>query len=271
MTTIFLSSAAEDWVCASEIGKGLEAQGYTLWRAPDFPTPREQSYPYVIESAILGSAALVLFWSQHAAADPWSKRHVLIAQRFFKPIVPVVLDGTALPTTMTTETPIAVTATCQDAVARMLPHLPASEKADALLTLGEQASHQYIRVRKEAIDQAAQMLHQGEQREEVLAILEYLAQNDLMSGVREKAQEVLAAATQQQNATPPTPTWPQDARHQFGVRCKNGHVSYFDKRMVCNKHTVVMRAMRGLDELLLTCPICQIEMTVDVDCEGYYA
>lgn len=270
MTTIFLSYANEDQACSGEIRQELEANGYTPWCTPPFPTPRDQSYPYVIENAILGSAALVLLWSQHAAADLWSKRHVLIAQRFFKQIVPIVLDGTALPNTMTTETSIPVTtSSCQDVVALVLSHLPAPEKTNALLTLGEQASHQYIRERKEAIDQAARMLQRGEHREEVLAVLEYLAHNDLMSGVREKAQEVLAAATQQQNVAPPAPTRPQHTRHQFGVRCKNGHVSYFDKRVVCSKHTVVMRDMRGLDELLLTCSVCQAEMAVDVDCEGY--
>jgi hypothetical protein len=270
MTTIFLSSANEDRACADEIRQGLEVNGHTIWREPDFPTSAEQSYPYLIENAVLGSATLVLLWSQHAALNVWSKRHVLIAQRFFKPIVPVVLDGTALPNTLTTETPIPVTtSSCQDIVELVLPHLPAPEQTDALLTLSEQASHQYIRERREAIDQAEQMLQRGEHREEVLAVLEYLAHNDLMTGVREKAQEVLAAATQQQNAASPAPTRPQVARHQFGVRCKNGHVSYFDKRIVCSKHTVVMRAMRGLDELLLTCPVCQVEMAVDVDCEGY--
>jgi hypothetical protein len=269
MTTIFLSYAKEDSACADEMRQGLEENGYTIWQEPDFPTPREQSYPYLIENAILGSTALVLLWSQHAAADVWSKRHLLIAQRFFKPIVPTVLDATALPNTLTTEAPIAAASPCSDVVAQILPHLPVLEKPDALLTLGEQAAHQYLRVRKDAIDQAALMLQQGAHREEVLAILEYLAHNDLMTGVREKAQGVLTAATQQQNATPVAPTRPQDARYWFGVRCKNGHVSSFDKRVVCTQRTEVMRVMRGLDELLLTCPICQVEMAVDVDCEGY--
>jgi hypothetical protein len=279
MTTIFLSRAGEDRACADEIGNGLEAHGYTLWRAPDFPTPREQSYPYVIENAILGSAALILLWSRHAAADPWSKRHLLIAQRFFKPVVPVTLDATALPNTLTTETPIAVTASCQDAVALMLPRLPAPDQSSALLKLCEQASqYKHMRLQKQAIEQAAQMLQKGEQREETLAVLEYLSQSDLMTNVREKAQGVLAAATQQQQqpqqrSAPTAPARPQDARHQFGVRCKNGHVCYFDKRIVCSSRTGVARftsVMRGLDELLLTCPVCQAEIAVDVDCEGYY-
>lgn len=62
---------------------------------------------------------------------------------------------------------------CSDIVAHLLPRLPAPDGIDPLLTLGEQASHQFIRVRKEAIDQAAAMMQRGEHREEGLATLEY--------------------------------------------------------------------------------------------------
>lgn len=46
-----------------------------------------------------------------------------------------------------------------------------------LIKLSEQAAHEFIRIRKEAIDEAAEMLKQNEHREEVLSILEYLAKN----------------------------------------------------------------------------------------------
>jgi|GEM_PF-1163194 len=275
MTTIFLSSAKEDIACAGEVRQGLEAAGYTVWREPDYPTSRDASYPYLIENAILGSAAVVVLWSQSAASFAWTKRHILIAQRFFKPLVPVTLDETALPSTLLVES-LAGEQPCREVASAFLPRLPAPGSAAPLLTLCEQAAHQYIRVRKEAIDQAAAMLQRGEHHEEVLAILEYLAHNDLMSGVREKAQGVLAAASQPGTPAPHPSSLPQDARHTFKARCKNGHVNTFDKRNVCSQKKSIARElsgqgeiMRGLDELLLTCPTCGVTMAVDVDCEGY--
>jgi len=265
MTTIFLSSASDDHACAGEMRQGLEAAGYSVWREPDYPTPREQSYPYVVENGILSSAAVVVLWSHSAASFAWVKRHLLIAQRFFKPLVPVRLDETPLPSTLLVES-LSGAEPCSEVVARLLPRLPAPGSTDPLLALGEQSVHPLIRVRKEAIDQAAAMLRRGEHREEVRAILEYLAQNDLISGVREKARAVLAATMQQKSGSAPTPTHPRDARHLFRVRCTNGHITTFDKREVCSQRTKIMR---GLDELILTCATCGIEMAVDVDCEGY--
>lgn len=266
MTTIFISYTKEDSICADQIRQGLEANGYSVWQEPDYLTPRDASYPSVIENAILGSAAVVVLWSSSAASFAWMKRHILIAQRFFKPLVPITLDETALPSTLLVES-LSGEEPCSEVVAQVLPRLPASDLADPLLTLGEQASHQYIRVRKDAIEQAAAMLQRGDHREEVLAILEYLAHNDLMSGVREKAQDVLDAAMQ----PPPTPMRPQDSRHWFGARCKNGHVSYFDRRVVCSAKRSLVRGEKEPDELLLTCttPGCGVVMAVDVDCEGY--
>jgi len=113
-------------------------------------------------------------------------------------------------------------------VSRLLQRLPASSVNDPLLALGKQASHQSIRVRKKAIDQAAALLQRGEQREEVLAILEHLARNDLMNGVREQAQ-----ASSMPTRGEAAPVRSQDSRHRFGARCQNGHISYFDKREVC--------------------------------------
>jgi hypothetical protein len=73
--------------------------------------------------------------------------------------------------------------------------------------------------------------------------------------------------TDAMNTVPtPAPVRPQDARHLFGVRCKNGHITTFDRRKVCSQRTEIMR---GLDELILNCATCGVEMAVDVDCEGY--
>ena len=269
MTTIFLSSAKEDIACAGEVRQGLEAAGYTVWREPDYPTSRDASYPYLIENAILGSAAVVVLWSQSAASFAWTKRHILIAQRFFKPLVPVTLDETALPSTLLVES-LAGEQPCREVASAFLPRLPAPGSAAPLLTLCEQAAHQYIRVRKEAIDQAAAMLQRGEHHEEVLAVLEYLAHNDLMNGVREQAQGVLDAEARRGSISSRASVRSQDSRHRFGARCQNGHVSYFDKREVCAAKRPLVRGEKAApEELLLHCSTCGVVMAVDVDCEGY--
>src|SRR2546427_3933087 len=130
MTTIFLSHAGGDHACANEMRQGLETAGYTVWREPDYPTARDASYPYVIENAILGSAAVVVLWSHGAASFAWVKRQILIAQRFFKPLVPVRLDETSLPSTLLVES-LSGEEPCSDVVEHVLPRLPAPDSTDS--------------------------------------------------------------------------------------------------------------------------------------------
>src|SRR5437763_5847372 len=205
MTPNFHSYDISNHASADQVRQGVQQAGYTVWREPDYPTPSDASYPYVVENGILSSAAVVVLWSQSAASFAWVKRHILFAQRFFKPLVVVRLDETSLPSTLLGES-LSGGEPCSAVVEQVLPRLPAPGSTDPLLTLGEQAADTSLRVRKEAIDQAAAMLQRGEHREAVLAILEYLARNDLKSGVREKAQGVLATATQQKTASAPAPT-----------------------------------------------------------------
>jgi translation initiation factor 2 beta subunit (eIF-2beta)/eIF-5 len=55
----------------------------------------------------------------------------------------------------------------------------------------------------------------------------------------------------------------------FPLRCPAcGHVTWFDKRMVCAKKGRVYRGEKK-DELILKCEGCGHEMTQRVDCEGY--
>ena len=289
--SIFISYAPEDAECAETIRNGLEGRGYSVWRAPDYPTPSDASYAYVVENGIMGSAVVLLLWSEAAARFDWARRHLAFAQRLGKLIVPVVLvalDETPLPSTLLVEPLVADPGSCGEIVARVLPLLPAPESADPLLAMCELAAHEYVRNRKQAIELAAAMVQRGEHSAEALAILEYLAHNDLMNGVRENAQAVLDAqsgavrandTTSDKSSSTPTPTRSPGAeanvkRHQFRVRCKNGHINTFDKYVACGQRTKVAREIpRGLrvtlDELLLACPVCQVEMAVDIDCEGY--
>ena len=275
MTTIFVCHARENAGCAEQLRKGLESQGYITWREPQSLDLNSILYPRTIHNVILGSAAVVLVWSSEAAQSSEVGQRISFAQRLKKLIVPLLLDGTALPGTLASTSAIRCQAPCADALGQLVPLLPAVNSTEPLIALSEQAAHEFIHERKAAIDQAALLLQRGEQREQVLAVLEYLAHNDILIGVREKAQEVLDADAIAQKATSLPPfVRPGDAHHIFGVRCKNGHVSYFDRRDVCRAYIQVPREIvqddgKELDELHLKCNICGIEVIKRVDCGEY--
>ena len=270
MTQIFVSHTSNDAEYAEQLRQGLEARGYSTWREPTSLSMESILYPRTIENVILSSAAVILVWSSSAAASEWVERHILFAQRLKKLIVPIVIDSTALPLTLIVDAIIPDQMPCIEALKQLPPNFPQPGSADPLIKLSERAAHEYIRERKEAIDQAAEMLQRDERREEVLAILEYLAQSDLMMGVREKAQDVLDVDAKRGAA----PSFPSDkSRYIIGVRCKNGHVTYFDKRRICKNEKLVrdstQRAGAVLTELDLTCGECGSIVTVRIDCGGY--
>ena len=66
----------------------------------------------------------------------------------------------------------------------------------------------------------------------------------------------------------------EQSRHMFGVRCRVGHITYFDKRRVCAANSSIERVRREddgvkLDELQLECGTCKAKIVVHVNCEGY--
>src|ERR1700680_5317966 len=150
MAQIFVSHAPQDAACAEQLRQGLEAGGYTTWREPTSISIESILYPRTIENVILSSAAVVFVWSSSAAQSAWVERHLLFAQQLQKLILPVLLDGTDLPNTLVTVSPIRGHISCADVAAQLLPLLPPSASEDALLKLAEQAAHQYIRERKGA-------------------------------------------------------------------------------------------------------------------------
>jgi hypothetical protein len=274
MLTIFVSHTQEDAECAEQICQGLEAKGYSVWREPASLSMESILYPRTIENDLLRSAAIVLVWSSSTTQSEWVERHILFAQRLKKLIVPVVIDGTRLPTTLIVDTIITGQVPCADVVTQLQQDFPPPNSTDPLIVLSVQAAHEFIRERKAAIDHAADMLKQNEHREEVLALLEYLAHNDLMMGVRDKAQEVLDADAKR--ATPPLPfLHPDDSRHIIGVRCQQcGHITYFDRRRICSAQSSLVRkheklAGKELDKFDLPCEKCGHIIPTRVDCEGY--
>jgi hypothetical protein len=272
MVSIFVSHAKEDEACAERIRRDLEARGYHAWREPPSLSLNEFLYPRTVENVILGSAAVVLVWSSHAARSAWVERYTLFAQSLQKPLLPVMIDATALPATLAGVSPVAGQPSCTHVVEQLAAHLPAPDRSDALIALSEQASSGLIHQRKEAIDHAAVMLQHDEfpsYRESILALLEYLARNDLMPDVRTRAQHAIDVekGKEQTGAS-------SASRHSIAMRCHNGHINYFDKRIICHPEakiarTVLQSAGIMLDELVLACPQCGAKTTVHVDCRGY--
>jgi len=270
MTQIFISHIPADAACAQKIQADLQTLGYTIWASQPHLTPESASYPRMIENGVRSSAATVVVWSAGAARSEWVERALLSAQRLQKPILPIVTDGTDLPATLFDAPQVASQPPCADAVALLLPHLPPPERDDVLLTLSQELAHEYIRVRKAGIRRAAKLLQEDRYREPVLALLEDVARKDLMMTVRELAQAVLDSELHRNS--PPSDR--ETSRHIFGVRCPDGHVTYFDRRRVCPDsgtfvRNVVRRAGAELDEIALECRECGHEMFVTVDCEGY--
>jgi hypothetical protein len=272
MISIFVCHAKEDEEGAERIRLDLEARGYRTWREPPSLSLNELLYARTVENVILGSAAVVLVWSVHAAQSAWIERFTLFAQSLQKPLFPVMIDTTPLPATLTSASLLAGQPSCSQAVEQLAAHFPAPEHSDALIVLLEQASSGLIYRRKEAIDHAAAMLQHDEfpfYRESILALLEYLARNDLMPDVRERAQSVIDAEGGRIE-----PEQSSASRHSITVRCRNGHITYLDKRNICHPHTTLARTVRQsagimLDELTLACPQCGTQTMVHADCRGY--
>src|SRR2546426_9751135 len=147
MTTVFVSHTQEDTACAESIRQGLEVKGYSVWREPASLSMESILYPRTIENDLLRSAAIVLVWSSSAAQSEWVERHILFAQRLKKLIVPVVIDGTNLPNTVVSVTPITSNPPCTDVMAQLPIDFPQPGSVDPLIKLSELAAHEFIRER----------------------------------------------------------------------------------------------------------------------------
>lgn len=276
MTMLFLAHTIHDTASAQTLRQALEVQGYTCWRAPGYATPATYTYPRIIEYGILGSAAVVLLWNESAARDDELTRQLVLAQRLHRAVVPIVVDQTPLPHTLRLPASVNGVVSSYDTIAQLLMLLPAADSSDPLLTCAEQAAQESISARKAAIDLATTLLARNAHREEVLALLDYLARHDLITGVREKAQEALDAEAQKQRRPPDTPALPAlaEGRHLFTATCSRcGQTSQFDKRRVCAAQGPILRHLRqtrdARDTLQLSCMHCAQSMLVQVDCEGY--
>lgn len=271
MIQFFISNDDADEACAEQVRRALEEAGHAVWRAPDAFTPQQVSYGRAREEGIRGSAGVVLLWSANAAESDWVRRDVADAVRLQKAVVPVALDGSEIPATLVEIEALPAGESCASLGEQILQRLPAQDGSAAMDEIMSLLSHAHIRERKAGITRAAQLLEQDSHVEPLLAALEDISRKDLIMNVREEARRVL-----EQFAAKGQPAAQPQSRHNIGVRCPNGHVSYFNKREICGSDGVgfrhvrlVNRAGSNLDEIVLKCKTCNEEMVVEVDCEGY--
>lgn len=271
MTSIFLAQSPDSVPYADQLRQELENKGYTV---PAYPSPSAASYTARIEHAIIGSAAVVLLWSSGARSPEWEAQYIQFPQRFAKPLFPLLLDATPLPDALASMTTLSGQLPCGPTVAALLTlqDFPPPKSTDALLALYEQATNEIVRIRRAAIETAADMLAHAQHREAVVALLTYVAEHDLLTIIQKKAREVLELDARRRVPSPPFSR--EEVKYIFGVRCDNGHVSYFDKRVVCKEYRDVIHGpgtpAHQKDELHLPCREkgCGLKVVVYVDCGG---
>lgn len=265
---VFLAFTDEDSACASAVRNDLEARGYTVYaeepRGAASPIPAED-WP-VIESNIRSSSFMLLIWSAAAARSEAIEYQLVRAERLKKSIFLIFMDSTALPSMLGEVRGVRTTTACMDAVGLLIPHLPAADQDDILSRLLKDLSHDHIRVRKDAIRRSAELLKDEAYRRDLLPLLEDLSRKDPIESVRETAQEVLGKAKARASDV-------DEARHFVNARCPNGHISHYDKRVVCPSIGRVARGAKSstpvFDMLYVKCNVCGEDMKVPVDCEGY--
>lgn len=268
MTHIFLlhATATEDLACASRIRQDLNLRGYAVHDEVQTLDVSMKLYQNSAQSALVGSAAVILLWSSEAARNERLWNAVKFAQQLKRPVLPVTLDSTAFPEMLQGATPTLAVPPYDTIVAALIPSLPPAQSDAPLLDIYERAIDISPDRRKDAINDAARLLNGGQstqQRDVLLALLECLAHYDPITSVQEHAQEVLATIHPDSGNRVPliTPRPSQDPF--FDAACPDGHVSQFDKRVVCKKEQI----HRGLH--VLTCKKCGKEFGFSVQCGGY--
>jgi hypothetical protein len=135
--------------------------------------------------------------------------------------------------------------------------------------LKEMLKSKLISKRKAGIEMARQMLAHDLACEPVRVLLQEAAKGDLIMGVQKLALEVLAEDDTRHNPSPF-----KSPGYVFGGVCLKGHTSYYDKRELCPKQSLVIHRMvrRGgydVDEIELKCKTCGEVFYAEVPCEGY--
>jgi len=271
MTSIFLAQTSASASFAEHLRQELRCKGYTL---PEYPAIDSALAASRVERAIVGSAAVVLLWESSAASPLWQARHIDPAQRFRKPLFPLLLDATPLPdslaalSTLSGQLPGGATA----AALVSLSAFPPARAIDPLLLLYEQATDENsIRLRRAAIEHAAALLVQDQHRDALLMLLTYLAEHDPATILRKEAGKVLQDDAQKR--TPIPPFSPVEAALMIGGYCERGHLSYYNRRVVCQQYRNIAYGPgpKHQDELIVPCRHqgCALPVVLHIDCGAY--
>jgi hypothetical protein len=130
--------------------------------------------------------------------------------------------------------------------------------------------------RRAAVRHAAHLLAEprctAAQAATIVELLRDLIASETYTTVRDDAQNVLANVWQGVDAT----VRADDRPFMIGVRCKYGHVSYYDRRRVCSGESVLMRervrdGAHAAERFYVSCRTagCGERVTLQIDCGEY--
>jgi hypothetical protein len=145
---------------------------------------------------------------------------------------------------------------------------------EAVVEVATQLQQGKISERRAAVHKAAELLARRDcslpSRAKIIALLQAAVRDEAYTSVRDAAQVVLDNL---EAGMAPT-LLPDDRRHMVGVPCRNGHVTYFDKRELCTEQsgfvrTVVREQGEAFDEIYLPCRQCDDMVKTRIDCEAY--
>ncbi len=273
MTRIVLAQTPASATFAKGLRQELYTKGYTL---QEHPSANDRSISSHIEQAIVGCAAIVLLWESSAATPEWEALYIGTAQRFQKPLFPLLLDDTPLPDSIATLPNLSGQLSVSPTIAALLslPGFPPSRSTDPLLLLQEEATNTHkIAIRRAAISKAAIMLEQDQNRDAILLLLTYLAEYEQTTILKKEARKALLADAQQRVPTPPFSA--VEAPMMVGGQCEQGHISYYNRRFLCQHYRVVayesMAPRTQQDELIAPCRHegCSLQVVVHVDCGAF--
>jgi Tol biopolymer transport system component len=92
MSHIFISYSKKDIDFARHLRKLLQDHGFAVWMDETKLVPSQRWWP-TIETNIRSCAAFVIIMSPSAAESDWVERELLGAEKYRKPIFPVLLSG----------------------------------------------------------------------------------------------------------------------------------------------------------------------------------
>ena len=89
---VFISYPREDERSASALARALASSGMRFFSFRHTPTLPGADFTRDIEVHIRQAHIVALLWGQDANVSEWTRREIELAQRYRRPIIPVLLD-----------------------------------------------------------------------------------------------------------------------------------------------------------------------------------